>query len=106
MRSTDFLHKDVFVNIDRPLGSRHPDHGFVYLLNYGSFPGTLAPDGEELDAYVLGVFEPITEFEGRCIALQMRGSRSKPDSRGWWRRGMAKRPQTRRVHDHEDLFQG
>ncbi len=58
--------------IDRPLGSRHPQHGFLYLLNYGYVPGTLAPDGEELDAYVLGVFEPVDEFEGRCIAVLRR----------------------------------
>src|SRR6185437_1960112 len=72
MFATDFLHKSVFTSIDRPLGSRHPEHGFLYLLNYGSIPGTLAQDGEELDAYVLGVFEPITEFEGRCIAVLQR----------------------------------
>ena len=28
-----------------------------------------APDGENLDAYVLGVFEPIQEFIGKCIAV-------------------------------------
>jgi inorganic pyrophosphatase len=72
MFATDFLHKSVFTSIDRPLGSRHPEHGFLYLLNYGSIPGTLAQDGEELDAYVLGVFEPIAEFEGQCIAVLQR----------------------------------
>lgn len=29
----------------------------------------MAPDGEELDAYVLGVSFPIKEFTGVCIAL-------------------------------------
>ncbi len=73
MRQTlDFLGKTVTVLIDRPLGSRHPQHGFLYLLNYGCVPGTLAPDGEELDAYVLGVFEPLERFEGRCIAVVQR----------------------------------
>jgi inorganic pyrophosphatase len=57
------------VTIDRPLGSRHPRHGFLYPLNYGCVPGTTAPDGEELDAYVLGVFEPVETFTGRCIAV-------------------------------------
>ena len=65
----DFLGKIIAIKIDRPLGSRHPNHGFLYLLNYGYVPGVLAPDGEELDAYVLGVFEPVAEFEGRCIAV-------------------------------------
>jgi len=72
MLSTDFLHTTVLAKIDRPLGSRHPEHGFLYLLNYGYIPGTRAPDGEELDAYVVGVFEPITEFEGCCIAVLRR----------------------------------
>jgi inorganic pyrophosphatase len=29
----------------------------------------IAPDGEELDAYVLGIEEPLAEFSGRCIAV-------------------------------------
>ncbi len=70
--SLDFLGKTVSVRIDRPLGSRHPQHGFLYLLNYGYVPGVLAPDGEELDAYILGIFEPIERFEGRCIAVIQR----------------------------------
>jgi inorganic pyrophosphatase len=69
MSSTDFIGKLVPIRIDRPLGSRHPQHGFLYLLNYGYVPGTRAADGEELDAYVLGVFEPLQQFEGRCIAV-------------------------------------
>jgi len=51
------------------MGSRHPRHGFVYPLNYGYVPGVPAPDGDELDVYVLGVFEPIDAFVGRCIAV-------------------------------------
>jgi inorganic pyrophosphatase len=66
---SDFIGKIVSVHIDRPLGSRHPQHGFFYPVNYGCVPGTLAPDGEEQDAYVLGVFEPLEQFEGRCIAV-------------------------------------
>ena len=55
--------------MDRPLGSRHPRHGFVYGANYGFVPGTCAPDGEALDAYVLGVAEPLTRAEGTVIAV-------------------------------------
>lgn len=69
MRPRDFLNTIVTVQIDRPLGSRHPQHGFVYPVNYGYVPGTIAPDGEPIDAYVLGVFEPIETFTGRCIAI-------------------------------------
>ena len=69
MQPTEFIGKIVTIKIDRPLGGRHPEHGFVYPVNYGYLPDTLAPDGQELDAYVLGVFEPVNEFEGKCIAV-------------------------------------
>ncbi len=39
------------------------------MLNYGYIPNTMSSDGEELDAYVLGVFEPLDTFEGECIAV-------------------------------------
>ncbi len=61
--------KSVRVVIDRPLGSMHPKHGFLYEANYGYVEGITAPDGEEADAYVLGVKEPLKEFRGMCIAL-------------------------------------
>ena len=64
-----FLGKGVKLSIDRPSGSHHPEHGFLYPLNYGFVPGTLAPDGEEVDGYVLGITEPLAEFYGRCIAI-------------------------------------
>jgi inorganic pyrophosphatase len=64
-----FLGKEVKVTVDRMLGSKHPKHGFVYEVNYGYIPGTKAPDGEELDAYVLGVGEPVETFVGTCIAI-------------------------------------
>lgn len=68
-RAEDFLGSIVTLRIDRPLGSRHPRHGFVYSLNYGFVRGTLSPDGSELDAYVLGVSEPLAEFTGQCVAV-------------------------------------
>lgn len=67
--ATEFLGKIVKVKMDRPLNSKHPKHGFVYEVNYGFIPDTKAPDGEEIDAYVLGVNEPIDEFTGKCIAV-------------------------------------
>ena len=69
MNYISFLGKTVTVTIDRPIGSTHPRHGFIYSVNYGFVPGVMAPDGEELDAYVLGVFEPLSQFEGKCIAI-------------------------------------
>jgi len=68
-KANDFLNKSVKVKIDRPLGSKHPKHDFVYEVNYGFIPDTLSEDGEELDAYVLGVKEPLEDFEGKCIAV-------------------------------------
>lgn len=64
-----FLGQIVTVKMDRPLGSQHPRHGFIYLVNYGYVADTQAPDGEEVDAYVLGVFAPVFEFTGKCIAI-------------------------------------
>lgn len=32
-------------------------------------PDTKAPDGDCLDAYVLGIKEPVDSYEGRCIAI-------------------------------------
>ena len=60
----------VTVTIDRPLGSRHPKHRNIYYpVNYGYIEGIIAPDGEYQDAYILGVDEPVSEFEGRVIAV-------------------------------------
>ena len=69
VNSNDYLNKDVLVKIDRKLGSKHPKHGFIYTLNYGYIPNTISGDGEELDAYVLGIYEPIEEFKGNVIAI-------------------------------------
>ena len=65
----EFLNKIVNVKIDRPLGSKHPKHDFIYPVNYGYVPNTVSGDGEELDAYILGINEPIENFTGKCIAI-------------------------------------
>ena len=64
-----YLGKTVLVKMDRPLGTKHPKHGFIYSLNYGFIPNTISGDGEELDAYVLGAFEPLDEFKGVVKAI-------------------------------------
>lgn len=61
--------QSVTIVVDRQLGSRHPTHGFVYLLNYGFLTGTISGDGEPLDAYIVGVFEPVDEYSGDVIAV-------------------------------------
>ena len=60
----------VKVVVDRPLGSYHPEHKDMYYpINYGYIEGIIAPDGEEQDAYIIGVDEPVKEFIGRIIAI-------------------------------------
>ena len=77
MDTTSYLGQKVNVVIDLPFVSKHPKHGFVYEVNYGYIPNTKSPDGEELDAYVLGVNKPIDKqglpqggkTTGICIAV-------------------------------------
>lgn len=60
----------VTVTVDRPLGSCHPKHEDIrYPVNYGYVRGIMAPDGEEQDAYILGVEEPVESFTGKLIAI-------------------------------------
>ena len=40
-----------------------------YPVNYGYVEGIIAPDGEEQDAYILGVNEPVDKFTGKIIAI-------------------------------------
>ena len=69
MDNRSYIGKLLEVKIDRELGSKHPKHEFIYPVNYGYIPNTISGDGEELDCYVLGIFEPIKEFKGKCIAI-------------------------------------
>ena len=69
VNAKDFLGKEVSIEIDRPLGTRHPKHGFMYMLNYGFIPNTISGDGEELDAYLVGEFEPVEKSDGKVIAI-------------------------------------
>lgn len=66
----DCLGKQVHIIVDRPIGYRHGD--IVYPVNYGYIPGTVAGDGEEQDVYILGVSEPLQEFDGRIIGAVRR----------------------------------
>ena len=64
-----YLGKELEIVIDRPLGSKHPKYGFIYGVNYGYLEGVKAPDGEDLDAYYLGVGEPVKAGKGKCVAI-------------------------------------
>lgn len=60
----------VHVVVDRPVGYCHGD--LVYPVNYGYIPGVLAGDGEEQDAYILGVSHPLSNFDGQVIGVVRR----------------------------------
>ena len=69
MDSREYLGKELYIKIDRPLGSIHPKYDYIYPVNYEFIPDTISGDGEELDAYLLGVFEPVIEAKGKVIAI-------------------------------------
>ncbi|MDO5293426.1 MAG: DUF6442 family protein [bacterium] len=64
----NYFGKKVTVNMDRPLGSKHPEFGFTYPINYGYIPDKKAADGEGINAYIVGEFEPLDTCEGYVIA--------------------------------------
>ena len=43
-----------------------------YPINYGYIEGVMAPDGDEQDAYILGVNEPVDKFTGKIIVIVQR----------------------------------
>jgi len=60
----------ITVKVDRAMGTYHPEHPDMYYpINYGYIEGIFAPDGEEQDAYILGVSEPVEEFTGKIVAI-------------------------------------
>lgn len=66
----EYLSRDVYIVIDRPLGSVHPKHSdIVYPVNYGYIPNTISGDKEEIDVYLLGVSVPVRDFNCRIIAV-------------------------------------
>ena len=40
------------------------------MLNYGFIPNTISGDGEELDVYLVGEFEPVTSAKVKVKLLQ------------------------------------
>lgn len=64
------LGESVTVIIDRPLGTTHPNHNdIIYPVNYGYIENIFVGDGEEQDAYILGVDEKLNIFKGTVIAI-------------------------------------
>ena len=70
MSLSRLLGKSVTVIVDRPLGTTHPNHkDIIYPVNYGYIENIFACDGEEQDAYILGVDEKLNIFKGTVIAI-------------------------------------
>lgn len=70
MKSVEYIGKIIFVKVDRPIGSTHPNYpDLTYPINYGFVPNTISGDGEELDCYILGENQPLKEYTGKCIAV-------------------------------------
>jgi inorganic pyrophosphatase len=69
-----YLGKHVTVVVDRPLGSIHSRFpgSDPYPVNYGYVPDTLSGDGAPVDAYVLGIEEPVHVARGQVIAVAVR----------------------------------
>lgn len=67
-----YLGQEVEVTMDRPMGAKHPKFDFIYEANYGFIEGVKAPDGEDLDAFYLGVNEPLGKAKGVVIAIAHR----------------------------------
>ena len=68
------LGQKVHIVIDRPVGHvrRTGAYETVYPVNYGSLPGVPGGDGEEQDAYLLGVSEPVAEADAVVIGVVRR----------------------------------
>ncbi|MDD4938158.1 MAG: inorganic diphosphatase [Candidatus Shapirobacteria bacterium] len=64
-----FLNQIIEVVIDKQLGCIYSEYKTLFEVNYGFIPDTIAPDGKELDAYVLKVDKPLEKFTGRVVAV-------------------------------------
>ena len=69
MNNLQYLNKILEVKIDRPIGTKYKNYETIYPINYGYVPNTISGDGEELDCYILGIYEPLKTFKGKCIAI-------------------------------------
>ena len=63
------LGKYVRVRVEIPMGSHDDKTGTVYRLNYGSVESGLDPRSPVKGAYIMGVTDPVRNFEGRVVAV-------------------------------------
>ena len=69
-----YLGQTVRIEIDRPIGYVHhkEKYDLIYPINYGYIPGVLGGDAVELDVYLLGVGEAVTEYDATIIGVVYR----------------------------------
>ena len=69
-----YLGKTVSIEIDRPVGYVHHkgEKTLTYPINYGYIPNVLGGDGEELDVFLYGVSEAVSEYTGRIVGIVYR----------------------------------
>jgi len=65
----NFLNQTIEVIVDKPLGCIYSKYKTYFEVNYGYISNTLAPDGKELDAYVLKIDKPLDKFTGKVVAI-------------------------------------
>ena len=66
-KTSEMLGRIVTVEVDRPIGFNHD--GTIYPINYGYLPDVMGGDGEEQDAYILGVTEPVKSLTGQVVGV-------------------------------------
>ncbi|ASP38347.1 inorganic pyrophosphatase [Bacterioplanes sanyensis] len=67
-----YLGRRIIVQIDRPVGSKHPKYDYHYPLNYGYVPKTVAEDGSEIDVYLLNHEQPLSQVQVVIVGIAVR----------------------------------
>ncbi|MBQ7992110.1 MAG: GNAT family N-acetyltransferase [Solobacterium sp.] len=66
----EYLGRTVTVTVDRPYGSFHPHNpNVLYSLNFGYVDELISDDGEFVDAWIYGLYEPAETFRGSVIGI-------------------------------------
>lgn len=62
------------VIIDHPFGSVDSKYGYIYPVNFGHILNKIGENEKELDTYVLGEYEMLDRFTGKCVAIIQRNN--------------------------------
>jgi len=74
--NSQYIGEIVDVKIERPFGSKHPEYGFEYPVNYGFIPNTITKDAEELEeaiesftGFVIVMIHRLNDFDDKLIVV-------------------------------------